>query len=115
MKKIIVLLSVLFLTLGLTMPVWAQNDKTTQQPGAKVELTAEQKKELAEIHKDILELKLEMVDKHVEYGVITKEKGDMIKAKLQEKAQKMEANGYMPGSCKHKDHEGHEMKNRSGQ
>lgn len=114
MKKIIVLLSVLLLTLGLAMPVWAQNDNA-EQLRAKVELTEEQKKELAEIHEDILELKLEMIDKHIEYGVITKEKGDMIKAKLQEKAKKMKENGYMPGACMHKGHKGHEMKNESGQ
>ncbi len=115
MKKIIVLLSVLFLTLGLAMPVWAQNDKA-QQPEQKVELTEEQKKELAVIHEDILELKLEMIDKHIEYGVLTKEKGEMIKAKLQEKAKMMKENGYMPGSCKHGHHKkGHEMRDESGQ
>lgn len=119
MKKITLLLSVLILTLGIAMPVWAQNDKA-QQPEKKVELTEEQKRELADIHEDILENKLELIDKHVEYGVITKEKGDKIKAKLQEKMQKMKENGYMPGACKHKDQNGHshknyDMKNESNQ
>ncbi|HHW38082.1 MAG TPA: DUF2680 domain-containing protein [Bacillales bacterium] len=114
MKKIIVLLSVLFLTLGLAMPVWAQIDKVGQ-PGTKVELTEAQKKELAELHEEILENKLELIDKHVEFGMITKEKGDMIKAKIQEKAKMMKENGYMPGACMHKDHKDHDMKNRSDQ
>lgn len=114
MKKIIVFLSVLFLTLGLALPVWAQNDNTGQ-PEKKVELTEAQKKELADLHEDILEDKMELIEKHVEYGVITKEKGDMIKAKLQEKAKRMKENGYMPGACNHKDHKGHDMKNGSGQ
>ncbi|EKN62999.1 DUF2680 domain-containing protein [Schinkia azotoformans] len=114
MKKIIVLLSVLFLTLGLAMPVWAQNDKA-QQPETKVQLTEAQKKELADIHEDILENKLELIDKHVEFGIITKEKGDMIKAKIQEKAKKMRENGYMSGACKHKDHKDHEMRGEGSQ
>ncbi|MEC1719482.1 YckD family protein [Schinkia azotoformans] len=114
MKKIIVLLSVLFLTLGLAMPVWAQNDKA-QQPETKVQLTEAQKKELADIHEDILENKLELIDKHVEFGIITKEKGDMIKAKIQEKAKKMKENGYMPGACKYGHHKGREMRGEGDQ
>lgn len=103
MKKITMFISALLLTFGLASPVWAQND-TTQKPDPKVELTETQKKELAEIHKVILEKKFEMVDKHVEYGVITKEKGDKIKEMLQKRAEKMKENGYMPRHCHKGDH-----------
>lgn len=90
--------SALLLTFGLALPVWAQNDMS-QNPESKMELTEAQKKELAGIHEEILEKKFEMVDKHVEFGVITKEMGDKIKEKIQKKADKMRENGYMPRHC----------------
>lgn len=104
MKKMAMMLSIVLLTFGLSMPVWAENDMA-HKPETKVELTKEQQKELAEIHQSILEKKLEMIDKHVEFGVISKEKGDKIKEKLQMKFEKMKENGYMPGCHSKKERE----------
>ncbi|HHY73783.1 MAG TPA: DUF2680 domain-containing protein [Bacillus bacterium] len=101
MKKFMFLLSVLFLTLGLAIPAWAENE-VADNPEPKVELTKAQKRELAKIHQEIFEKKLKLIDKHVEFGVMTKEQGDKIKAKLQEKAKMMKEKGYMPRHC-HKD------------
>jgi len=98
---VLVLLSVLVAVVG-TVPVWANtqdaDNKTT------VQLTEDQKKELAALHKDILAKKKELISKYVEYGVISKEKGEKIISRLEKRYERLEQNGFVPhwDKCKKK-------------
>lgn len=95
MKRMIMLLIALLLTIGLSISVEAQEGNKSN-PESKVELTEAQQKELAEIHEKILEKKVEMIEKHVEFGIITKEKGEKIKEKLNKRFEMMKENGFVP-------------------
>ncbi|NSL52973.1 DUF2680 domain-containing protein [Calidifontibacillus erzurumensis] len=95
MKKLSSLFLALFLTMALALPVWAQTDSSQKSGEVKVELTKEQQEELSKLHDEILQKKFEMIDKHVEFGVISKEKGEKIKEKLRQKAEKMKKDGMM--------------------
>ncbi len=77
-----------------TLPVNSANEK--------VQLNEAQKKELATLHKDILEKQKEVVSKYVEYGVISKEKGDKIISRLDERYEKLVKNEFIPrwSKCK---------------
>ncbi|WP_102348172.1 YckD family protein [Bacillus sp. Marseille-P3661] len=103
MKKLTILLSALIFSMALALPVFANhhdNDGATQQPA--VELTDKQKKELEKLHSELLQKKSEMIDKHVEFGIITKEKGEKIKVKLAKRFEKMKENGFIPMHHGHK-------------
>ncbi|WP_416826580.1 YckD family protein [Ectobacillus polymachus] len=58
-------------------------------------LTTEQKKEISSLERDILEKKKKVISKYVEYGVISKEKGDAIISRLQERYNTLEKNGFI--------------------
>ncbi|WP_216827725.1 YckD family protein [Alkalihalobacterium elongatum] len=98
MKKIsISLLSALFLSLTSFGPLPAQaefNDNKAEVQD--VELTEEQKQELGALHKEALEKKKEIIEKYVEFGVFTEEKGDKIIKKFESHYKKLEDNGYIP-------------------
>lgn len=61
-----------------------------------VELTEEQKSEIADIHSQIVELRKEIVDKYQSYGAIDEETAEKIKARMDERTQKIEE-GRCPG------------------
>ncbi|WP_051348621.1 DUF2680 domain-containing protein [Peribacillus kribbensis] len=63
---------------------------------AKPELSQAQKDELAGIQKSILQQKKQLIKKYVEYGIISKEKGDRILARFEEHSKWLEKNGYAP-------------------
>ncbi|WP_429163468.1 DUF2680 domain-containing protein [Desulfitispora alkaliphila] len=48
------------------------------------------------LHKDILSKKREMVNKYVEYGVISKEKGNKIISHMEKRYEKLEENDFIP-------------------
>ncbi|OEF96599.1 YckD family protein [Desulfuribacillus alkaliarsenatis] len=78
---------------------------TAENTKAEVNLSVEQKNELAKIHKDLLQNKKQLISKYVEYGVVTKEQGDKITSRFDERYDKLEKNGFVPkwdGSKKHK-------------
>lgn len=62
----------------------------------KVELTDEQKEEMASLQKEVLEKEKQVIQKYVEYGVISKDKGDKVISHLEKHFEKLEANGYVP-------------------
>lgn len=68
------------------------NDEQMQE----VELTEEQKGELAVLHKNILEHKKELVDKYVEFGMLPEDKRQKIKDHLDERYQKLVENDFKP-------------------
>ncbi|WAA09306.1 YckD family protein [Fervidibacillus albus] len=68
-------------------------------------LTEEQIKELETLKSDILMKRKQVVDKYVEFGLISEEKAESIKAHLDKQFQKMKESGFLPKSDfgKHKD------------
>jgi len=85
-----------------SMSVLAQEDGTKQT----VQLTEQQKKELAALHKQMIEQHKTIISKYVEFGVIPKEKGEKISSHLDKKYEKLEKNGFVP----HWDHKKHKEK-----
>lgn len=95
-KTLVVLVLLLaFVAVVGTAPVLASaqdvdTGKTT------VQLTETQKKELAALHKEILGKKKELISKYVEYGVMSKEKGEKITSRLEKRYERLEQNGFIP-------------------
>lgn len=65
-------------------------------PKQTVELTDKQKKEMEKLYKKMVEQHKKVVDKYVEYGVFTKEKGEKIHQIIDKKYEKLEKNGFIP-------------------
>ncbi|WP_188207260.1 YckD family protein [Alkalibacillus aidingensis] len=61
-----------------------------------VELTEEQKNEMAELQRNVIDQHKEIVDKYVEFGVIDEEKGEKIKTHLEENYKMLEENDFVP-------------------
>ncbi|MEW6622968.1 MAG: YckD family protein [Bacillota bacterium] len=78
------------------IPVLADDSLNTDSGNAAVQLTEAQKEEIAALHKGILEKQKEVISKYVEYGVITKEKGDYMISRLEKRYEKLEQNGFIP-------------------
>ena len=70
-----------------------------------VKLTEEQQEEMSNLQKDALEKKKEIINKYVEYGVFTEEKGQKIISHIEERYSKLEQNGFVPKW--EKDHKKH--------
>ena len=69
-----------------------------------VQLTEEQKQEMAKMQMDALEHKKQIINKYVEYGVISEKKADKIVTKFEKHYAKMEENGFIPKWDKHDKH-----------
>ena len=94
-KKILTSFAFAVLLLGL-FNVSAYAEQNTPAEGDKqVQLTENQKAELADIYRDLFEEKKELIQKYVEFGVIPKEKGDQMIQKFDERFKMMEQNGFM--------------------
>ncbi|KUO51329.1 MAG: hypothetical protein APF76_17190 [Desulfitibacter sp. BRH_c19] len=75
------------------LPIQATDINSEKQT---VELTDAQKGELAALHKDIFGKKKELINKYVEFGIITKEKGDKIISRMEKCYEDLDENGFMP-------------------
>lgn len=98
MRKLLWSTMVCLLLSATTLSVaYGQNngDKQNLQAQPEVQLTEQQKTELAKLHKDILDKKKEMVQKYVEFGVIEEEKGQMMIAHFEKHYEMLEQNGFM--------------------
>ena len=70
-----------------------------------VKLTAEQQDEMSILQKEALEQKKKIINKYVEYGVFTEEKGQKIISHLEERYNRLEQNEFVPKwDKKHKNH-----------
>lgn len=105
--SLMVTMLVVFSMSGMNASLAAAEDRTSQS-AIKVELTDIQKKELAHLHKVIIERKRELITKYVEFGVITQEKGQRIISRFEERYKKLEQNGFIPKCDKHKRHRKHD-------
>jgi len=99
------LLAVAVMTLSFGGPAFANSGTAKgKMEKSKVHLTQKQQKELSSLHKKMLKNKKEIISKYVEYGVMSKEKGEKIKGHMEHRFQMMERNGFVPGPHQHKSH-----------
>ncbi|MEW5898856.1 MAG: YckD family protein [Bacillota bacterium] len=98
-KKLIIALAAL-LILALAVPALAASADSPNNPAVNP-LTPEQAKEITAIHKQMLDLRKQMVDKFVEYGRLTPEQGQQIKERINARQQYLEENpgAFGPGNC----------------
>jgi len=103
LKKAVILaivLAVVFVSLGALAAFAAvdnskaNNAQDTIKDAKKIELTDAQKKEIEGILTQIGGLQKQLVDKYVEFGVITKERADAIKKAIDKKAEIAKEKGY---------------------
>ncbi len=101
MKKMVISWTVvMLLSMGAVQNTFAHmEDEGINQ----VELTEEQKQEISELVNDIMEKKKELINKYVEFGVISEEKGERIISKFDQHYNKLEENGFVPNWDKHKE------------
>lgn len=99
---------VVMVVLGMNASLAAAPEDQTSQSASKVELTDIQKTELANLHKGIMKKKKELINKYVEFGVITENKGKMIIMRFEERYMKLEQNGFMPKCNKQKENKRHD-------
>ncbi|MBD8067777.1 YckD family protein [Bacillus sp. PS06] len=108
----------LFIVLGLAVPLFFVNSWLTESPThanendnatPEVKLSEEQKSELDALYQDLFEKRKEIIDKYVEYGVLSKEKADKKREHLDKFYKKLKENNYIPKweHHKHKHHHEH--------
>ncbi|MRG86327.1 DUF2680 domain-containing protein [Salinibacillus xinjiangensis] len=108
MRKFLLFSFAFFLTLGsLGIQVSAEADGEAEPTN--VELNEQQTKELETLHNEMFELHKQLINKYVEFGVISQEKADMKLAKMEKHQEKLKENGYIP----HCDHKKREMKDEA--
>jgi hypothetical protein len=97
---------------GLCMSAAAAEEEPITQSNASIKLTDVQQSELANLHKDILMKKGQLIAKYVEYGIISEVKGKKIMEHMNNHYRKLEANGFIPSHDKHRgrEHMKREMK-----
>ncbi|MFC4560049.1 DUF2680 domain-containing protein [Virgibacillus kekensis] len=71
----------------------AQEEKEVKQD---IKLTEEQQGELEVLYNGLFEKHKQIINKYMEYGVFSKEKGEKIISHLEERQTKMKENGYVP-------------------
>lgn len=103
-KQIVTCLTAVALLFGLFItPTYAEQNKPLEQE-KQIQLTESQKAELSEIYQDIMEEKKELIQKYVEFGVLSKEKGNQMTQKLEKRYKMAEKNGFMLPHCRHDGH-----------
>lgn len=66
-----------------------------------VVLSKRQKKELSKLYKGIFEQKKEVINKYVEYGIFSEEKGEKIISKMDMHYEKLKENDFIPKWDRH--------------
>ncbi|MDF2558256.1 MAG: hypothetical protein K0R71_2084 [Bacillales bacterium] len=106
MKKILVsLFALTFILSGLTISstVNAEMKKApTPAPTQQIQLTTEQKAELAELYKEKQAVELKILDKYVEFKILTEEQKNRILEHKAKWLKNLEENGF---AKPHQDHE----------
>lgn len=64
--------------------------QSVAQENTDVTLTEEQKQDMLRLHQEMLKLKKSMIQRYVEYGVYTEEKGEKIISYLEKRFTKLE-------------------------
>ncbi|WCK56643.1 YckD family protein [Aneurinibacillus sp. Ricciae_BoGa-3] len=95
-KPTLLTVALLSLTVLRAVPIHAAQNVAVQSEKATVQLSQQQKNELAALYKDLFEKRKQLVSKYVQYGVITEEKGDKILSHMDKRYKRMEQNGFIP-------------------
>ncbi|WP_085523684.1 YckD family protein [Tuberibacillus sp. Marseille-P3662] len=66
-----------------------------------VELSEQQKGELEKLHKDMLQTNKQLIQKYIEFGIVSKEKGEKIITHMDSHFNHMKENGFIPKWDKH--------------
>jgi len=103
-KKIrlgVLLLALVLMVQSFGMVATAE-EKKEQMMLTDVQLTKEQQAELAELTKEVIEKKKQVLNKYVEFGLMPQEKALKIQEKMDQHYTKLEQNGFIPhwGQCK---------------
>lgn len=85
-KKLIAVFATV-LVLALAVPALAAVNNPPANP-----LTADQAREIAALHKQMLNIKKQMIDRLVEFGRLTPEQGEQAKQRITERQQYIEQN-----------------------
>lgn len=104
MKKLLMaLLTITIVTSNFEIMALAENDQQENEikQEQKIELTTKQQDELAVLHKEMLAKKIEIVQKYVEFGAISKEKAAMIVKHMDKHYQTLVENGFQPHHSHH--------------
>lgn len=113
MRKLVMRLLVSVLTLSvLGAGVVAANEKDTHHKKPtfnEVELSEEQLQELKVLHEDLINQRKGIINKYVEFGVLSEEDAKKMKEHLDMFLQKMEEGGFIPKWDKH--HKKHKDQN----
>lgn len=68
-----------------------------------VKLTDKQKEELKSLNQEVLDKRKEVIQKYVEYGMISKERGNIIISNMEQRHKELEENDFIyPQSSKYK-------------
>lgn len=91
----------LFIAISIPTALAVEDDSFAKAPTPKVtnevNLTDAQKSELKQLSDKMFEIKKQMVEKYLEYGVITKEQAEKKLEKLEKMKKVREQNGFIPG------------------
>lgn len=81
-----------------TAPVEAKigNNETIENDKHPPKLTKEQIKEIEKLVSESLEKRKQIIDKYVEYGVITKDRGNIIKESMDKHFKRMKEHDFIP-------------------
>lgn len=105
MKKISLgMVFLLFVTFGIFAPTITYG--ITDGINPEVQLTKEQKDELSLLHKNLMDQKIGIINKYVEYGVFTEKKGKEIIEHMEKHYNELEKNEFIP-TC-HKKYKKHQ-------
>lgn len=103
-KRWLTAMIAILMTIGLMgLPFEAKAEMPTD-----VKLTTEQQEEMKSLQQNALNQKKEIINKYVEYGVYSKEKGQKIIIHLEERYKKLEQSGFVP--VWHNEHRKHQSK-----
>ncbi|MBU9713943.1 YckD family protein [Evansella tamaricis] len=95
-KLVLSVMVALILSVGM-LGVTGQGVKAEHEGATKdVKLSVEQRDEMAKLHQKALEQKVEIINKYVEYGVFTEEKGKKIISHMEGRYKKLEENDFIP-------------------
>ncbi|MFS0865436.1 YckD family protein [Fredinandcohnia sp. 179-A 10B2 NHS] len=96
MKKFLPVSLLLLLAFALVGGNLASAEMDSKDEKPMVELSDAQKKELDAIYLELLETKKKIINKYVEYGVLTQEKADKRLKWFEEHYSKVKEHGYLP-------------------
>jgi len=72
------------------------NEGETPKSERSVQLSDDQKEELAELHMELMETRKELIEKYVEFGVFSEEKGKEMIERMEKKYEKLKENDFIP-------------------